>query len=384
MDPRMTQSCDVVSTNQSRSRVGCRPGVQPSAVLPRTTPERSQRAYCPDFEKKARALQWALDRLAGRALPGQECLEEYLRDMHRRNCRPKTFESALGSIELFLSCVAESGKTCLEAITKTDLEAFIEREQDRGLMISTIRTKLNYIQAFLRYGIEAEVVSSDVLARRIRLRKPETLPKAMDPDDLGELLSIITDSRDRAMVMVLLRTGMRIGELLNTRMPDLHLRDRRIDIYEGEKNRLGRVVYLSDDALHTLKAWLKVRESHQAFLFYAKGRSSMAYSTARLMFETYLTRAGLTHKGYSLHSLRHTFASELLNAGMRIECLQPLMGHSSLDVTRRYARLTDKTREEEYFRAMTIIEKGQGDDHHRLDHQIQALLEEKERLTEYR
>lgn len=384
MDPRMIQSCDVVSTNQSLSRVGRRPGGQPSAVLPRTTPERSQRACSPDFEKKARALQWALDRLAGRALPGQECLEEYLRDMYRRNCRPNTFKSALLSIEMFLLSVAESGKTRLETITKTDLEAFIEREQDRGLMISTIRTKLNYTQAFLRYGIEAEVVSSDVLARRIRLRKPQTLPKAMDPDDLGELLSIITDSRDWAMVMVLLRTGMRIGELLNTRMLDLHLRDRRIDIYEGEKNRVGRVVYLSDDALRALKAWLKVRESHQVFLFYAKGRSSMAYSTARLMFETYLTRAGLTHKGYSLHSLRHTFASELLNAGMRIECLQPLMGHSSLDVTRRYARLTDKTREEEYFRAMTIIEKGQGDDHHRLDHQIQALLEEKERLTEYR
>jgi len=384
MDPRMTQSCDVVSTNESLSRVGRGPGVQPPAVLPRTTSERSQRAYCPDFEKKARALQWALDRLAGRALPGQACLEEYLRDMYRRNCRPKTFQSSLGSIELFLTCVAESGKTRLEQITKADLEAFIEREQDRGLMISTIRTKLNYIQAFLRYGIEAEVVSSDVLARRIRLRKPETLPKAMDPDDLRELLSIIDSPRDRAMVLVLLRTGMRIGELLNTRMADLHLRDRRIDIYEGEKNRVGRVVYLSDDALRALKAWLKVRESPQAFLFYAKGRSSMAYSTARLMFETYLTRAGLTHKGYSLHSLRHTFASELLNAGMRIECLQPLMGHSSLDVTRRYARLTDKTREEEYFRAMTIIEKGQGDDHHRLDHQIQALLEETQRLTEYR
>jgi integrase len=102
------------------------------------------------------------------------------------------------------------------------------------------------------------------------------------------------------------------------------------------------------------------------------------------MFEKYLTKAGLIHKGYSLHALRHTFASELLNAGMRIECLQPLMGHTSLDVTRRYARLTDKTREEEYFRAMTIIERGEIDGHYRCDHQIQALLEEKERLTEYR
>jgi hypothetical protein len=60
------------------------------------------------------------------------------------------------------------------------------------------------------------------------------------------------------------------------------------------------------------------------------------------------------------------------------------MGHSSLDVTRRYARLTDRIREEEYFRAMTIIERGEKDGHHRRDHQIQALLEEKERLAEYR
>jgi len=186
------------------------------------------------------------------------------------------------------------------------------------------------------------------------------------------------------MIMVLLRTGMRIGELLNTRMPDLHLRDRRIDIYEGEKNRVGRVVYLSEDAVSALKAWLKMRDAHQVFLFYAMGKNSMAYSTARLLFERYLTKAALTHKGYSLHSLRHTFASELLNAGMRIECLQPLMGHSSLDVTRRYARLTDKTREKEYFRAMTIIERGEMDGHYRCDHPIQALLEEKKRLTEHR
>jgi integrase len=95
-------------------------------------------------------------------------------------------------------------------------------------------------------------------------------------------------------------------------------------------------------------------------------------------------KAGLTHKGYSLHALRHTFASELLNAGMRIECLQPLMGHTSLDVTRRYARLTDKTREEEYFRAMSVIERGEIDGHYRCDHQIQTILEEKECFTQYR
>jgi integrase/recombinase XerD len=185
------------------------------------------------------------------------------------------------------------------------------------------------------------------------------------------------------MVTVLLRTGMRIGELLNTKMLDLHLKDRRIDIYEGEKNRLGRVVYLSDDAMSALKAWINIRDAHKEFLFYANGRKNMSYSTSHLVFERCLSKAGLAHKGYSLHALRHTFASELLNAGMRIECLQPLMGHSSLDVTRRYAQLTDKTREEEYFRAMTIIERGEIDGHYRLDHQVQAFLEEKERLTQH-
>ncbi len=388
MDQRTIESCSFISTNESLTTFGSidrREGIHPSIVFTKTNEGKLERPFCPEFESKTRALQWALNRLAGWDLPGKEHVEEYFRYMYRRNFRPKTYASNLGAIYIFLTVVKDSGKTRLEEITKHDLEAFIEHEQDRGLMLSTVRTKLHCANAFLRYVIEeAEVVSGDVLARRIRLKKPETLPRAMDPDDVKRLLSIIDRTRDRAMVTVLLRTGMRIGELLNTKMLDLHLKDRRIDIYEGAKNRLGRVVYLSDDAVSALNAWLKMRDVHTEFLFYANGRKSMSYSTSHTLFEKCLTKAGLTHKGYSLHSLRHTFASELLNAGMRIECLQPLMGHSSLDVTRRYAQLTDKTREEEYFRAMTIIERGEIDGHYRRDHQIQALLEEKKLFAEYR
>ena len=66
-----------------------------------------------------------------------------------------------------------------------------------------------------------------------------------------------------------------------------------------------------------------------------------------------------------MHSLRHTYASELLNAGMRLECLQKLMGHQDIEMTGRYARLTDITRKEEYFRAMAKIEKGEIDGDYR-------------------
>lgn len=386
MDPMATGDCRIVSATESLPEFGSHnlPAVfLPPVILPEIYRGKSGKVFYPQHTPEAEALHRALNRLAGWELPGREHVEEYIRSMYRRNFRPRTYANALTAICVFLEGVRDSGKTRLEEITKHDIEAFIEREQDRGMMLSTVRTRLHCVNAFLGYVMDAGVVRADVLARRVRLRKPETLPRAMEPDDVQQLFSVIDSLRDRAMVMVLLRTGMRIGELLNTKMQDLHLRDRRIDINEGEKNRLGRVVYLSDDAMRAVKAWFSAREPHQEFLFYARGRNTMSYSTARQIFENYLTKAGLTHKGYSLHALRHTFASELLNAGMRIECLQPLLGHSSLDVTRRYARLTDKTREEEYFRAMTIIERGERDGHYRCDHRVQAFFEEKERLAEY-
>jgi integrase/recombinase XerD len=281
--------------------------------------------------------------------------------------------------------IRDSGKTRLEEITRRDVEAFIEHEQDRGNKITTIRTKLVSVQAFLRYLVEEEIVSPDIFGRRIRLQLPERLPRAMDPRDLRKLLSVIEGARDRAMIMVLLRTGMRIGELLNTKVTDVHIKERRIEIYEGEKNRLGRVVYLSDDAVVALRKWLKERNTWEDYLIYSRGRTdTMSYSTARVIFQRYIVKAGLSDKGYSLHTLRHTFATEFLNAGMRLECLQVLLGHRSIEETRRYARLTDKTREEEYFRAMSRIERRDRNGNDRRDHELEAVFEKEKLFTQYR
>ena len=336
-------------------------------------------------EGNIEALRKILKRLAGMDLPGKDHVEAYLRHLTRRNRRPKTLYSRLGAIVLFLGMIRDSGKTRIEEITRRDVEAFIEREQDRGNKITTIRTKLVSVQAFLRYLVEEEIVSPDIFGRRIRLQLPERLPRAMDPDDLRKLLSVIEGARDRAMIMVLLRTGMRIGELLNTKVADVHIKERRIEIYEGEKNRLGRVVYLSDDAVIALRKWLKERNTWEDYLIYSRGRTdTMSYSTARIIFQRYIVKAGLSDKGYSLHTLRHTFATEFLNAGMRLECLQVLLGHRSIEETRRYARLTDKTREEEYFRAMSRIERRDRNGNDRRDHELEAVFEKEKLFTQYR
>jgi len=299
-----------------------------------------------------------LQKLSCMELPAKEHFECYMRHKWRLNHKPRTLASSFTSVMLFLDFYGKSGKSAIERIERVDLEAFIEHEQDRGMHISTVRTRLACIIAFLHFLMEQDIVPGSLLKRGIKLKLPDVLPRAMNPADVRKLLSVIDDTRDRALFLLLLRTGMRIGEALGLRLNDLDIRDRKIHLFEGEKNSMGRVVYLSEDALFAMKLWLRRRDKNKEFVFYGQGNGHLCYSSGRGLFVKHLKKAGLEQKGYTVHCLRHTFASELLNAGMRLECLQQLLGHQDIEVTRRYARLTDRTREEEYFRAMAIIEKG--------------------------
>src|SRR4030042_716322 len=177
MDQRTIEHCSVIPTNESLTEIGSidrQEGIHPSIFLSKTHRGKTERPFCPELEAKTRAFQWALNRLAGWRLPGKEHVEDYLRDMDRRGLRPKTYSSDLTAIYIFLTIIRGAAKSRLEEITKDALEAFIEHEQDRGVMISTVRTRLHCVNAFLGYLIEAGVIRGDVLARRIRLRKPET------------------------------------------------------------------------------------------------------------------------------------------------------------------------------------------------------------------
>ena len=324
-----------------------------------------------------------LNQLLKKGLFGRAYVQDYLHDLRRRNCRPSTMRSYVTTLTVFLSYLKERDRISLETITREDLSSFIEHEQDRGMQPTTVSTRLRLLYAFLQYLVDREVAHPDLLKRKLRVKVPEALPRAIDPEDIKQLLAVIKPIRDRALILVLLRTGMRIGELLATRLDAVNLREKQIIIVEAQKTRVGRVAYLSDDACKALTVWVQRRDPARERLFYGQGRQSLSYTAARMRFVKYLDQAGLAHKGYSLHSLRHTYATELLNAGMRLECLQQLLGHSSIEMTRRYARLTDNTRREEYFRAMAIIEKGEPYGHYRRHPELPPVLETKELLGPY-
>jgi integrase/recombinase XerD len=333
-------------------------------------------------EQRRVALDITLRKLCGLDLPGKDHVEAYLHDQYRRHLRPNTLQNSFTAIRGFLQFVKEGGKCDLDKVTREDIEGYIEHEQDRGVKPSTIDMRIRSLRAFFRFLIDRGALGPEMVLKKVKIKVADALPRAMNPDDVKKLLRVVTDTRDRAMVLVLLRTGMRIGELLHTLVSEVSVKERKIEIYEAQKTQVGRVVYLSEDAVVALKAWLRKRESQKRYLIYTRGRQTMSYAAARMMFQKYLGKAGLLLKGYTLHCLRHTFATELLNAGMRLECLQQLLGHESVEMTRRYAKLTDKTREKEYFRAMAIIERRESDGcDDRCDRPLQALLEEEELLS---
>lgn len=333
----------------------------------------------------ARALlEVLLAKLSKADLPGVEQLKEYLAHQYRRNFRPCTLRNTCVGVTQFLRFLQAAGRSKLSELGREDLEGFVEHEQDRGLKISSVYHRVGTVQPFIRYGINQGLIAEEVLKRPIRIKVPERLPRAMEPYDVKCLLAALEAVRNRAMILVLLRTGMRIGELLDTRLSDVQLEEKKILIYEGEKNRRGRAVCISPDACEALTAWLEKRNPQYDYLFYGLRGQRMSYNNARVRFKQSLNRAGLAHKGYSLHCLRHTFATELLNAGMHLECVQQLLGHSNLEMTLRYAKLSDRSREEQYFKAMAIIEREESDGLKQRDRQLPPLSEAPELLQPHR
>jgi len=331
---------------------------------------------CRPNEKK-RALNHIVGRLEESKLPGSGHAINHLHDKYSRNLATNTICYSGGFILGFLTFFNTLGKYLFEDISRKDIAAYVEHEQDRGLKITSIRGELAMVYAFLQFLVDNKILPPEILHKKINIRLPKALPKAIPADDLKQLLAVIDNDRDQALILLLLHTGMRIGELLNTKVTDIILSERKIMIYIGEKNFEGRVVYYSHDANKALRQWLSIRKPDKDYLFYGTTRDSLCYVQAWMIMRDCLKEAGLDHKGYSLHSLRHTFATNMLNAGLRLEVLQQILGHRCIEMTLRYARMSNLTRENEYFKAMAKIEKGESNEHHRTNSKLQAVFEKK-------
>jgi len=191
-----------------------------------------------DFPAQRHTLERILQKLSQEDLPGTPYLEQYFRHMHRRDLTANTLRAAATSLRGFLTFLKNQGKPDLLTVVHNDLEAFVECLQDRGLKPLAVENNLRQVKTFLRYLIEGKVISSEILNRRISIKVPKALPRALDPSDVKRLLAVVQKIRDRAMILVLLRTGIRIGELLRLRVSDVYLPERKIHLVVGIKGTL--------------------------------------------------------------------------------------------------------------------------------------------------
>jgi len=182
------------------------------------------------------------------------------------------------------------------------------------------------------------------------------LPKAIREEQLKALFRVVNKARDRAMFMLMLRSGLRVEEVANLSFTAFNLNYRTIIVYDPKWGK-DRVAYVSDDALKALLHYLKVRPTSKAKKIFLvekgtyRGKPISVRGIQKRM-EYYAKKAGLR---VSCHSLRHTWADQMLNADAELETVQDLLGHSWITTTQRYCRLSNQKVKTDYFKAMQVV-----------------------------
>lgn len=264
--------------------------------------------------KRRRVLNRVVDKLERDALPGYEYVIAHLYDKYRRNLTISTINQTGLTLYAFLSFLQTERRTVIEKISRKDIAAYVEHEMERGLKINSVRNHLQTVYTFVGYLVDNEILPLEILHKKIRMKLPEVLPKAIPDEDLQQILSNITTVRNRAIILLLLHTGMRIGELLKVQMADIVLSENKILLPLGEKNLHGRIVYYSSAAEQALKRWLAIRKPDSDYLFYGNRGGELSYVIAWTIMKKAVQKAGLEQRGYSLHSLRHYVESEIMGS----------------------------------------------------------------------
>ena len=294
----------------------------------------------------------------------------YLETLRRRNYSPATIKSIMYLLTAFIQTLPPEQQAQLSLVDRDTISAYIDRLQARSLKGATINNHLSAICGFFRFLLDQQQVEHNPVLESHYLREREDpLPQAITDEEVHRFLAVIQDKMDRAMFLLLLRSGLRVGEVAALNLADVDLEQQTVRIERGEKNGLGRIVYFSADTKAALEAWLAQRAPFPEVLrlLFTKKTKGIKVCTINDRFKRYLARAGI-EKPYSAKSLRHTFATQLLNAGVPLTTLQKLLGHDRITTTQLYARLSDRTKRRNYFAAMERVqarqqpEEGENDD----------------------
>jgi len=259
--------------------------------------------------------------------------------LRTRNYSPHTIENYGRDLRLFFAPLTQD----LCTVSWREVDTFIQQQHAAHLAATTINRRLNAVKHFFEYLVmEQQTLASNPVKPSHFLRRGRPLPKQLSQDQVRTLFTRITHPRDYALALLMLRCGLRVSEVARLRLADLDQEQQSLRIDQG-KGRKDRMVSLSADALGALRTCLALRPAvvPDGLVFWHQKRPHRALSSKGIQqqIERYAKAAGIKA---SCHSLRHTFASNLLEAGAEVITIKELLGHASIESSERYAKLSNQ------------------------------------------
>jgi site-specific recombinase XerD len=273
--------------------------------------------------------------------------------LKRKNYSPHTVKNYLNALEHFAAWLDVS----IEEVTHKKLSRYIDALLEKKLTPKTINCHLGSIRGFYDYLYHEEgVTMPNPVKKGYCLRLPRPLPRHLKDEETVLLFDAIQSRRDRAMFKLMLRCGLRVEEIADLTLEALDLRRRRLIVHNGKGSK-DRVVYVSNDAIEALLQYLKMRRKYRVNRVFlvekgtCKGQP-ISVRGIQKRIEYYARKTGLK---VSCHHLRHTMATQLLNAEAELVTIQDLLGHNWITTTQRYCKVSNLKVQRDYFKAMELV-----------------------------
>ncbi len=290
-------------------------------------------------------------------------IEQFVNWVRRRNPQARTWRDYSYDLGQFAALVGDRPPG---EITFHEVDRFVDLQKTRGFLPTTINRRLAAIISLYTFLSDDDPsLVCPVLPRRHNLRERERLPRPVQEEGLRAFFTAIETTapakgepdnrvRDRAMFILMLRCGLRIGEVANLRLTHLYLDEPHPRLVVWGKGSRERAVYLSPQAERALRYYLRERPDaadEHVFLSYQLAGLSTTAIHKRLMVYRRAAQVSLT-----AHRLRHSFANDLLAADVPVTTIQKLLGHRWLETTQIYVAANDRQVANDYYAACAKLE----------------------------
>ena len=261
----------------------------------------------------------------------QEIIDKFNKQLVIENYSPQTIRNYLSALKLFLEWIE---KLDVKKVTDEEIQNYLFYcQQVKKYSFSSMKQ----IIATIRY-LYIKVFDKPIpKALDVKLRKPTTLPTVLSLKDISKILAVTKNLKHKTMLFLIYSAGLRLGELLELKLGDIDSDTMKIYVRKG-KGKKDRYIMLSENVLNLLRDYYKVYKPND-YIFEGQNGGKYSPKSVQSVFKTALKKAGIKKKA-TVHTLRHSFATHLLDDGTDIRYIQELLGHKRLETTQIYTHVS--------------------------------------------